>query len=104
MCSFLFLEVSELGAEQQYFNEMVGDLGSAAETIHKKPQDFIFRPRCSAQGQDWEVKRLLFLSDHFFIWTPLVLVCAKLPSVHAQNEQEHKSRHNVGSRVFAANQ
>lgn len=25
------------------------------------------------QGQDWELKQLLFLSDHYHIWTPLVL-------------------------------
>lgn len=75
---------------------MVRDLWTAAEARHEKPQGFIFSPGCFAQGQDWEVKLLLFLSDHFHIWTPLVLVCvtanplsAKLSGLCA--ESMHKS-------------
>lgn len=54
---------------------MLRNLCTAAEARHEKPRGFIFSPRCSTQGQDWEVKQSLFLSDHFHIWTPAVLAC-----------------------------
>lgn len=71
----LFLEVSGFRCEEQCSNEMLRDLWTAAEARHKKPQGFIFSPCCSTRGQDWDVKLFLFLSDHFHIWTALVLLC-----------------------------